>query len=178
MASFTIRIPKSLESAFEAYKDQFNVSEICQEAIKVEVGYQMMLSELQTDRDTIIARLKKEKNELHSHDFQLGRAASFGEIKYVSYAEIKTISDCVKRGCNVAEFDAALMAVDGDSQNCVSDNSRVLFVISNIFSANYDNGHISWDAFALGWMTGLAEQWKVIEAEVEGDEPEGADVPF
>ena len=166
--SFTIRIPKSLESTFEAYKDRFNVSEVCQQAIISEVSYQKLLDGARTDAGKLIARLKKEKRAAQNHAYQLGKKTSVGDLENLSYEEIKVIHAGLLHCWEVEHLEKVLISLDSDFQEHIPDASRIIMQLTELA----DEHSVDDKAFIRGWMSGISDQWRKLKDEVEAVEDE------
>ena len=151
MASISLKIPVAMQAAFEAQKDKFNVSKVCQEAIQRELTYQLRFTEALSDQERLIARLNAEWQDLRNEAFQAGRLLGADDFSELSYVQIQR-------------------AVEGHDQQW--DANQWLRALQDEFDwieADEEYSDAQKHQFMKGWGQAISELWDEIKAEVEVD---------
>jgi len=87
-----ISIPDELNEKLTKYKDSFNVSSVCQKAIKAEIekieDFNARISSEDQDMDEIVNRLKKERAEQFSNLVKIGKEDGYSWAKVAPYSDL------------------------------------------------------------------------------------------
>ena len=90
---FNVSIPDDLQKEIEPYLDRIRPSKVFQEALMAQISKfrerERALPKGET-MDAIIERLRREKRESESHDYEDGKTEGLRVIQGVSYDEVKS----------------------------------------------------------------------------------------
>jgi post-segregation antitoxin (ccd killing protein) len=83
-----ISIPEELYAELEKWRDQLNVSGICQEALRKEVARQEAVATAGDDLDAVVERLRAEKDEWEKHWYEVGVQLGYEWAKRAGYRRL------------------------------------------------------------------------------------------
>ncbi|MEB3230365.1 MAG: hypothetical protein VKJ64_05095 [Leptolyngbyaceae bacterium] len=160
----TIAVPEALHERLQPFKNQLNISALCQEALDMAIRQEEIKQQAATD-ECLIARLQAEKQILINHIHQEGYELGLRSASHLSYKDFRHFERVRPLAANFDEdvldylwtfldtkgSPEAIRSLDPDMTHlfAVSDQSRILF--------------------CQGWLDGVLHVWDLIKDQVESD---------
>lgn len=163
----TISVDKELYKKINEFRDQIKISDICRSALRdrVETLYRLKY-EIVANKEEIITRLKKEKEEIDKTDYDLGFMDGF---KFASQTSYKVLVTAVQYFYD--EVQVHLMMNEGnlleDLSHSPFNEEGQDFYLSWIEEGTKIKGYCStitqppfnWFKYSWGWYDGLMQFW-------------------
>jgi hypothetical protein len=143
MARLTVSIPQDLHDRLDRWRDNINISRICQEALEREL---LRLEELPQDAMALgdmVRRLSEEKADGDRHWFSQGVADGMTWARGAAYVDLKAAA--------TSSLDASLGAKAALRKGANAHRSR----------PGFDS-----DAYGTGWRFAAAEIWRRVETKL------------
>jgi len=153
----SISIPDSLHNRIQKFKENLNFSKICQDALTGAVEMEEMKNTDIPERDKMIAKLRKQKEELTESYRQEGIKAGIenarsGDMDYSDFVAIE------EAGNALGAYEYPQQALD----EAVFDD----WLREPIDDAEKDDRTFSRDAYIRGWVEGVMEVWNEVKDEI------------
>jgi len=180
-AKITISIPNKLFERFQAEKHNFNVSRVCQEAIKVEVSYHERASHLicSDDLPKIVERLKAEKEKFSQHFISNGHRQGHEDAHGITYQELVAIVEEYLL-CESRHLDTGLNVVMnvGTWTNWLGEKVTAIRDLENeMYRMGRSPVPFDVEPFLRGWCKGVVDFWYTIEDKVIKKVPDPTELP-
>ena len=157
----TITVRDELWDRLKEVKDRFNVSRVCQAALEREVGIQEILLKEKQDMETVVDRLRAEKEKHDERYREMGRKHGIHEAKRLPY---EMLMDIVSYG-EAMEQDPHLDWYENMYQNnFYAELELLLKDVKNNEGAN--DPAFDEENYCLGWVEGVMETWEEIKDEL------------
>lgn len=145
MARLNITIPDDLYAALEPWRDQINISKVCQDALAREVAKLNDLPRQAAELTALVERMQQEKASAEKFAFAQGLTDSVAWARGASYTELK----------RWGELDAADHPRAGDNGALETDLQR-----------HRNDPAFDEQAYRQGWVMGAREVWQRVRDKV------------
>ena len=145
MARLNITIPDDLYAALEPWRDQINISKVCQDALAREIAKLNDLPRQAAELTALVERMQQEKASAEKFAFAQGLTDSVAWARGASYTELK----------RWGEHDATDHPRAGDNGALETDLQR-----------HRNDPAFDEQAYRQGWVMGAREVWQRVRDKV------------
>lgn len=145
MARLNITIPDDLYAALEPWRDQINISKVCQDALAREIAKLNDLPRQAAELTALVERMQQEKASAEKFAFAQGLTDSVAWARGASYTELK----------RWGELDATDHPRAGDNGALETDLQR-----------HRNDPAFDEQAYRQGWVMGAREVWQRVRDKV------------
>jgi len=155
----TITIPEELFERLEGVKSNFNVSGVCQEAIRQEVNRQELLTKENGKMKDVIERLKVEKQDYDTKYRDMGFNDGYEIAKQMHFKELVEMARCNEEYDKWEVLDPNQeMRVVGQPLNKFLKNVHNRFKQS-LKQVRMNDLYVNEEDYRQGWLDGVKAFW-------------------
>jgi hypothetical protein len=174
MPRLTIYVPDDVADEVQARKEQINVSQVCSQALRAEVGRLRMMEEtdLTVDVQALAERLREQRRDSVARSAEAGRRAAIEWLNEAAYDEIRDVAGStqwVMRGRPGGTRNVVGEYTDGAEAEAVWDDvpAPVQSRESKIADALAEDGvRPDREVYRQAWLAQVKRTWEAVKDQI------------
>ncbi len=161
-----IVLSDSLYEKLSGLELERSVSAICQEALEVAAEVAEAKQQVGFKRTNLVARLRAERRQFSSEDFQAGRAGGFSEVNTLEYRDFRQLEKLWQQHDEIVLRDESWLQLS--TLSAYWDNQSRLARLEERLQRLEESEEIALASrYLAGWLESIVAVWQDIAEEVE-----------